>query len=530
MKIPFTPAVERALARAAAWTAGDENAPIDLPEVMLALLAEPECRAAVALLQCGIDEAAIFERWPGLKHRPEQAVFRAGHFSSELREALIVIRELLSEGGELELATEHLLWGLTTAEHEMAAWLRERGLDGKLLEDEFAALRSFEAALALPEDSGEGSVDGGDAIPAARTETLIPALSLGGRGGNAAESIAVWRALDAAGNRAREGLRVVEDFVRFGLDDRHLTEQLKSLRHELSAALEQLPVANRLAARDTPADVGTEITLSSEGHRANAQSVATASFKRSGEALRSLEEFGKVVDPAWAAQFEVLRYRLYTLEKAIGLTIESAARLDRALLYVLLDGRESLEAFETLAQELITAGVDVIQLRDKHLSDRELLMRGQALRKLTRNTDTLFIMNDRPDLAVLTNADGVHVGQEELSVKQVRQLVGPRMLVGVSTHSLAQAQQAVLDGANYIGVGPSFPSTTKQFEEFTGVELLRSVADTIRLPAFGIGGITLETLDEVLATGMRRVAVSAAITQSNAPGDAARAFKRRLAL
>ena len=91
-----------------------------------------------------------------------------------------------------------------------------------------------------------------------------------------------------------------------------------------------------------------------------------------------------------------------------------------------------------------------------------------------RNRETLFIVNDRPDLAALARADGVHVGQEELSVKDARSIVGPEMLVGVSTHSIEQARQAVLDGANYIGVGPTFPSGTKQFEQFPGVELLRA--------------------------------------------------------
>ena len=113
-------------------------------------------------------------------------------------------------------------------------------------------------------------------------------------------------------------------------------------------------------------------------------------------------------------------------------------------------------------------------------------------------------------------------------VKEVRRIVGPTMLVGVSTHSLDQARQAVLDGASYIGVGPTFPSQTKQFAEFTGVELLRSVAQNIRLPAFAIGGITLERLDEVLATGIQRVAVSAAITQSKRPAEVATAFVARL--
>ena len=132
-------------------------------------------------------------------------------------------------------------------------------------------------------------------------------------------------------------------------------------------------------------------------------------------------------------------------------------------------------------------------------------------------------MNDRPDLAVLSGADGVHVGQDELTVKDARRILGPSGLIGVSTHSLEQARAAVLDGANYIGVGPTFPSGTKQFAEFTGIELLRAVQAEIRLPAFAIGGITEENLPQVLATGFRRVAVSGAIADADDPAAAASA-------
>ena len=164
----------------------------------------------------------------------------------------------------------------------------------------------------------------------------------------------------------------------------------------------------------------------------------------------------------------------------------------------------------------------MIQLRDKHLGDRELLARARLLRATTRETGTLCVINDRPDLAALAAADGVHVGQLDASVKDARRILGPEALVGVSTHSIEQARQAVLDGANYIGVGPTFPSCTKAFEQFPGVELLRAVAAEIRLPAFAIGGICRENLAEVLAAGFTRVAVGAAVTSADDPARAVR--------
>ncbi|MDZ4782001.1 MAG: thiamine phosphate synthase [Planctomycetia bacterium] len=514
MKLPFTPAVERALDLAAEWSSGDALSPIDVPEILLALLAEPELLASRLLLEVGIDGNRVLERWPTLTRTPENAKYRRGQFEPTLREAMQHIKSFLPDLGEIEIGTQHLLWACGMSEHDAGNWMRERGIRV----ENVVEIRD-DSPLQFPfEDLDDDDDEDEDEEP-------TPPAIVRDEPENA---VAVWRTLDAAGNRAREGLRVAEDYVRFSLDDRHLTEQLKSLRHDLSAALEQLPAAERLSARDTPADVGTSITLESESHRTGPASVATASLKRTGEALRSLEEFGKVVDAAFAVRIESLRYRLYTLEKAIGITADSKVRLAHAKLYVLLDGRESLAAFTAFAGELIAAGVHVIQLRDKKLADRELLERARALQELTANSHTLFILNDRPDLAVLAEADGVHVGQEELSVKDARRIVGPTMLVGVSTHSLDQARQAVLDGASYIGVGPTFPSQTKQFAEFTGVELLRSVAENIRLPAFAIGGITLERLDAVLATGIQRVAVSAAITQSKKPTKVAAAFLTQL--
>jgi thiamine-phosphate pyrophosphorylase len=339
--------------------------------------------------------------------------------------------------------------------------------------------------------------------------------------------LATLRIIDASANRAGEGLRVVEDYLRFVLDDAHLVSVCKQLRHNLAAALAEISPTERLAARDTPGDVGTQITTPAELARSTAEEVAGASLKRAEQALRSLEEYSKVVSPRHSAGFESLRYQLYTLEKALGTTREGLSRLAQARLYVLLDGRSTLAEFAALAGELVEAGVHVLQLRDKRLDDRRLLERARRLRELTAQSQTLFLMNDRPDLAVLSRADGVHVGQEELSVKDVRAVIGPAALVGVSTHSLEQARRAVLDGATYLGVGPTFPSPTKSFEALAGLDLLRQVAAEIRLPAFAIGGVSAENLAAVLETGCCRVAVASAVT--NAP-SCSEAAKRLLAM
>ena len=332
----------------------------------------------------------------------------------------------------------------------------------------------------------------------------------------------VMRILDASLNRAGEGLRVVEDYTRFVLDDPFFTAQIKSLRHDFAAAAATISPTDRHTARDTQHDVGTAITTSQEGQRIDAWDVCAASLKRTEQSLRSLEEYGKLIDVEFAWRAETLRYRLYTLEKAIEVGRSSGDRLVGVRLCVLLDACGTDAKFELSVTALVEAGVGMIQLRDKSLDDRELLARGRLLRELTRGSGTLCIINDRADIAAAVHADGVHLGQEDLTVKDARIVVGTRMLIGVSTHNIEQAQAAVLDGANYLGAGPTFASRTKNFDQFAGLDYLRQAAAEIRLPTFAIGGITARNLGEVLAAGISRVAVGAAVTAVDKPASAAR--------
>jgi len=140
----------------------------------------------------------------------------------------------------------------------------------------------------------------------------------------------------------------------------------------------------------------------------------------------------------------------------------------------------------------------------------------------------LFIVNDRPDIARLAQADGVHLGQDELPVREARRIVGPGALIGVSTHNLAQCRQAVLDGADYLGVGPTFASDTKEFAELAGLEYVRQVAAETTLPAFAIGGINTDNVGQVVRAGLRRAAVGRAIGQAEHPRGVAAAIRGQL--
>lgn len=338
----------------------------------------------------------------------------------------------------------------------------------------------------------------------------------------------VLRLLDANANRAREGLRVLEDWARFVRNDAQLASTVKNLRHAVTAATMRLG-DDLMLHRDTPGDVGTAIKTDSEAHRADTADVIRAAAKRVGEALRCLAEFAKTHDAALAAELESIRYRFYDVELTfVRMLRPPLHRIADVRLYVLITASCCRGDWLTAAEEAIRGGADCIQLREKDIDSRELLARAQAIVKICRRHDVPCIINDRPDIALLAGADGVHVGQTDLPAAEVRKLLGRDAIVGVSTHNLEQARQAVRDGADYIGVGPIFRSPTKPREFVAGPAFAREVAGQIDIPAVAIAGITMENVEQVLATGIKAVAVTAAVLGAADVRAAAAELKARM--
>jgi thiamine-phosphate pyrophosphorylase len=338
----------------------------------------------------------------------------------------------------------------------------------------------------------------------------------------------VLRLLDANANRAREALRVLEDYARFVLDDARMTDALKHLRHELLTATgDILPEA--IVHRDTANDVGTTIKTEREMARSSIEEVVTAAGKRLGEALRSIEEHIKIVRPAMAGSVEQLRYRFYTIEKHLTLTLRPKL-FTHVRLYVLITVSACKHNWLVTAKAAIAGGADALQLREKEMEGGELLRRATALAPLCRKAKVLLIINDRPDIAILSGADGVHVGQGDLPAVEARKIVGGKRIVGVSAHNIAQARQAVLDSADYIGVGPIFRSSTKprDWQELPGLDFARQAVAEIKRPCVGIAGITAENVDQVRAAGITAIAVTAAITGADDVEQATRALKAKL--
>lgn len=344
----------------------------------------------------------------------------------------------------------------------------------------------------------------------------------------------VLRILDANANRAREGLRVAEEYTRFVLDSQALTEQLKQLRHDLNTALFLLqnhaPEAPEDWAghRDTAGDVGTRVSTESEQHRPNRRAVARANLKRVQEALRALEEYGKLLDPQAASRLEQLRYAVYRIEPLLAADAGRRQQLQAARLYVLVTGSLASTDALTAAREAVAGGADVIQMREKELEDKAFHEQALAMREICHAGGSLFLVNDRPHIAVLAEADGIHTGQGDLPVHLARRLLGPDRLVGRSTCCPEQLQAAFAAGADYVGVGPVYATQTKQHRAAAGLGYAEHAVRNARLPFFCIGSVNRETLDSVLATGARAVAVCTAIIGARDIAAEAAWFRSRL--
>jgi thiamine-phosphate pyrophosphorylase len=198
-------------------------------------------------------------------------------------------------------------------------------------------------------------------------------------------------------------------------------------------------------------------------------------------------------------------------------------RLHDARLYFIC-GIDRLAALEPA----LRGGVDVFQLRDKHAADDELLRAAATARALCDEHGVLFVVNDRPDLAVAARADGVHLGQDDMAIEEARAIVGPGVLIGRSTHSPEQVDRAA--GADYIGVGPVHATPTKLGRPAVGLDLVAHAAAHARVPFFAIGGIDAANLGAVVAAGATRAAVVRAIADAPDPEAAARALRAALAV
>ncbi|MBA4027866.1 MAG: thiamine phosphate synthase [Planctomyces sp.] len=343
----------------------------------------------------------------------------------------------------------------------------------------------------------------------------------------------ILRMLDANINRAREALRVLEDIARFALDDGRLVALIKPVRQSVSRLAEAIPGGEPrlLAARNTPGDAGAGITTRAESARAGPRDIASAAAKRLTEALRVIEECAKATSagPRLAQVAKEARYAAYEAERAI-LSALPPPRGTPWRLCVLLTESLCAGPWLGVARAAIEGGADCIQLREKALPDAELLRRALALVELARAAPAQrrasVVINDRPDIALASGADGVHLGQDDLPLPSARALAGDRLSIGVSTHTPDELRRAVADGADVVGIGAMFASTTKD-RPASGPQLLRwwlGQSQAQRVPHLAIGGVTPANAPELARLGCRGVAVSAVVCAAADPAGVCRAL------
>ncbi len=323
----------------------------------------------------------------------------------------------------------------------------------------------------------------------------------------------VAQLIDANLDRAREGLRVIEDWCRFVIKKKDLVIALKNWRQELGCHHHEI----YKQARSTSTDQGLGLRHPAQETRNFPQGVIAANFGRAQEALRVLEEFARATDPKLAESASKIRYGLYELEITVLKANIYNFRHEKLLnckICLITSPKADFSKTIILALE---AGVDMVQYRCKESNDMQRLAEAKELSSICKSFGALFIINDRIDIALASEADGVHLGQDDLPTKTARKLLGNERLIGRSTHSIKQLKNAQEEGCDYLGVGPVHSTKTKPELKPLGLNYVSEVSKTTHLPWFAIGGVNASNLNSVRAAGAKKIAISNAIMNAKDP-------------
>lgn len=327
----------------------------------------------------------------------------------------------------------------------------------------------------------------------------------------------VLRILDANANRCAEGLRVIEEAVRLGRGDQALQGRLKDIRHGVRRGLTGV-CGSSVRFRDSDHDVGRDTPSGSEMRRGSLEDVIRANFARAEEALRVLEEYGKLLDPDSAARFKMLRFELYSVEREYLTPDGPVLGLPPSpFIYAILDRSFVTDVnFERTVNALIDGGVDLIQYRAKEKSQGE---RRRDLAQLTAaagRAGVPVIVNDDPELAAEVGAQGVHLGAEDPPPDEARALLGPRAIIGVTIHSLEELERIDMATVDYIAVGSIFSSPTKRDLHPVGTELIENVAGLAKgTKIIAIGGLDAGNVESVFDAGADGAAMISALLKGD---------------
>ena len=323
----------------------------------------------------------------------------------------------------------------------------------------------------------------------------------------------IARLIDANLDRAREGLRVIEDWCRFGLENKALVVQLKNWRHQLSLHHHEI----YKEARSASSDQGALLNHPAQINRKATNDVVAANCSRIQEALRVLEEFTRISDPQLAKNASNIRYEIYELELTltkVNIKNKRVQKLKNCNLYLITTPQEGLLS---TVSATIKEGVKMVQYRCKEGNDRQKIQEAKELSSLCKMNNALLIINDRVDIALAADADGIHLGQNDMPTEIARELLGEERIIGRSTHSIAELRKAEQERCDYVGIGPVFPSHNKTETKSIGLNSLSEMLKEACLPCFAIGGINTSNVKDVVSEGASRIAVLGAIMDTNDP-------------
>ena len=284
--------------------------------------------------------------------------------------------------------------------------------------------------------------------------------------------------IDANVNRIGEGLRVIEEYTRFVRSNESLTNQLSAIRKRVNQAFPQQ--SSYLHSRNTSTDTRAKEVPKK---RDSAYDLLVANFKRVQEAFRVLEEY------AANEECNQCRYDMYDLEQEV-LLLAKKPDIKRGVYLI------------SHSVDIIKQGIDwgcaLVQLRDKDADKPALLDHAYEVAEYAKHYEVPFIVNDHLDIVQLVDADGLHTGQDDISVAKQRQLLGDHKLIGRTTHSLDQGRQAKAEGVDYVSVGPIWETPSKPGRDGIGFDYLTVVKQELGIPFVAIGGINDDNIDEVM--------------------------------
>jgi len=316
------------------------------------------------------------------------------------------------------------------------------------------------------------------------------------------------RIIDVNLNRLTEGMRVIEDIVRFKFDDKITVNTIRKLKQKLRQIMGEMR-KKVIFSRKSEQDVGRSATFD-KMKRTNLIDVLTANFKRSQESTRVLEEVFKLNDSQISGLFKSIRFTLYDVEKELANTMKPGFDLK---LYVIIDivtvGRKRLTE---ITKACISGGATMIQLREpKHTLSRQWLLDAIKIKKAISNQKVKLIINDRVDIMQAADADGVHLGVHDMPITFARKILGNEKIIGITAQNIIQAKNAENYGADYIGVGAIFPTITKLDAPLIGIDKLKTIVKEAKIPVVAIGGITAQNAKQLFNVRVSGIAVASSV-------------------